>query len=533
MNIGANIRKLTLVFVALFLAISGGLVYWQVGVAQQVTANIHNSRTCMPGNAPIRGNIYDRNGVLLAYSVPSSTGCGYIRHYTDPSLAGLIGYYVSPQFSSTGVEHQFDNVLSGQSGPNTMNNLVNRTLHRPPVGGNVYLTIDERIQKIVNQHFDDPIPIDNVNTFPTDRGSVIVADPHTGEILAMLSRPTFDPNKLVQTLASGNLGYYNQLVTDPEQPLLERPINGLFIPGSIYKTATLEAGLDSGSTTLNQEFTQQQAEGPVNVNGEVIGPVGNNIDTFTFHFPVTTEYGFSHSDNLIYAQVAAETGAQTWLDYQHRFYVGQSIPFDLPVTPSQVTRAGQSTLNGIDLANDGFGQGVDQMTPLQMSLFDNAAANNGQLMRPRVVLKETDANKKVTQTFTPQVLGQPISQQTATEVRQAMYGVTQCGSLLIVPQVHNSPWGIIGKTGTGQVSDNGQPPANGWTISQAPYAITNPDQLPALTIVAMKENGGEGGNVDGPMSASIYQDIFANGYVQAQMPPAPDPNYCFNTGLLQ
>ena len=533
MNIGTNIRKLTLVFVALFLAISGGLVYWQVVVAQQVTSNVHNSRTCLPGNAPIRGNIYDRNGVLLAYSVPSNTGCGYIRHYTDPSLAGLIGYYVSPQFPSTGIEHQFDTVLSGQSGPTAMDNLMNKTLHRSPVGGNIYLTIDERIQQIVNQRFNDPIPIDNVNTFTTDRGSVIVTNPHTGEILAMLSQPTFDPNNLVQTLASGNLDYYNQLVANPEQPLLERPINGLFIPGSIYKTATLEAGLDSGSTTLNQQFDKQQAEGPVNVNGEVIGPIGNNIDTFTFRFPVTTEYGFSHSDNLIYAQVAAETGAQTWLDYQHRFYVGQPIPFDLPVTPSQVTRPGETTLNGIDLANDGFGQGVDQMTPLQMSLFDNAAANNGQLMRPSIVLKETDANKNVTQTSTPEVLGQPISQQTATEVRQAMYGVTQCGSLLIVPQVHNSPWGIIGKTGTGQVSDNGQIPANGWTISQAPYSITDPNQLPPLTIVAMKENGGEGGSVDGPMIANMYQDIYSNGYVQAQLPPTPDPNYCGNTGLLQ
>ncbi|HEY7414040.1 MAG TPA: penicillin-binding transpeptidase domain-containing protein, partial [Ktedonobacteraceae bacterium] len=349
MNIGSNIRKLTLMFITFFIAISGGLVYWQVVVAQQVTSNIHNSRTCMAGNAPIRGNIYDRNGVLLAYSVPSNTGCGYLRHYTDPSLAGLIGYYVSPQYPSTGVEHQFDNVLSGQVGSTAMQNLVNQTLHRPPVGGNIYLTVDERIQQLVNQHFDDPIPIDHQNTFPTDRGSVIVSDPHTGEILAMLSRPTFDPNKLVSTLASNNLSYFDQLQADPEQPLLERPINGLFIPGSVYKTATLEAGLDSGKTTLSQEFDKQQAEGPVNVNGEIIGPTGNNIDTYTFHFPVTTEYGYTHSDNLIYAQIAAETGAQTWLDYQHRFYVGQAIPFDLPVTPSQVTQPGQSTLNGIDL----------------------------------------------------------------------------------------------------------------------------------------------------------------------------------------
>src|SRR5512135_623290 len=98
MNVGSNIRKLTLMFVALFIALSAGLVYWQVVVAQQVTSNVHNSRACMPDSAPVRGNIYDRNGVLLAETVPAKTGCGYARRYTDPSLAGLIGYYVSPLY---------------------------------------------------------------------------------------------------------------------------------------------------------------------------------------------------------------------------------------------------------------------------------------------------------------------------------------------------------------------------------------------------------------------------------------------------
>ena len=89
MNLGTSIRKLTLLFVVLFMALSAGLVYWQVVVAQQVESNPHNARSCLPDSAPQRGNIYDRNGVLLAYSTASSTAnCGYIRHYTEPSLGG-------------------------------------------------------------------------------------------------------------------------------------------------------------------------------------------------------------------------------------------------------------------------------------------------------------------------------------------------------------------------------------------------------------------------------------------------------------
>src|SRR5437763_318316 len=269
MDIQTNIRKLAIVFIVFFLALSAGLVYWQVLVAPQVSANPHNSRQCLPDYAPVRGRIFDRNGVLLAYSTPSTSGCGSIRHYTDPSLAGLIGYYAGPNLAATGIEAAYNDYLNGQVGMTGLKNTLDRTLHQPPVGDDIYLTIDERIQRIVNQDFDVPYTIDNVNTFSSDRGAVIVTDPHTGEILAMLSRPTYDPNKLVQTLSQGDFSYYDQLAHDrTEQPLLERPIQATYVPGSTYKTLTLSAALDSGHTTLDQEFDRQQALGPVNINGE-------------------------------------------------------------------------------------------------------------------------------------------------------------------------------------------------------------------------------------------------------------------------
>ncbi|MBO0781439.1 MAG: penicillin-binding protein, partial [Ktedonobacteraceae bacterium] len=204
MNISSNIRKLTLLFVALFLALSIGLVYWQVVVAGPVSSNIHNGRTCLNDNAPQRGRIFDRNGVLLAESVPSTIGgCGYLRKYYDSSLAPVIGYYVSPLLNSTGIEHQYDDYLSGKVGMTALDNSMNKLLHRPPIGSDIYLTIDERIQKSVAKHFDEPYA-DGSGTFASKRGSVIVSDPHTGEILAMLSRPTYDPNKLVTTLAKND-----------------------------------------------------------------------------------------------------------------------------------------------------------------------------------------------------------------------------------------------------------------------------------------------------------------------------------------
>ncbi len=254
---------------------------------------------------------------------------------------------------------------------------------------------------------------------------------------------------------------------------------------------------------------------------------------------MTTQYGFSHSDNLIYAQIGAETGASTWLDYNKRFYVGQTIPFDLPVKDSSVTSGNSQTLSVNQLAENAFGQGIDQVTPLQMALFDSTIANNGAMMRPTLIAKITDSTGNAVQSNSPTTLGTPISSQTATEVRQAMYGVTFCGSGLVGgAMISTSRWGIIAKTGTAQVNNSGATPADGWLMTEAPYSVNNPAQLPALAIVAMKENGGEGGSINGPMVTNMYNDIFTQvptySNVQAAGVATTGPTgYCCQTGLLQ
>ncbi len=245
---------------------------------------------------------------------------------------------------------------------------------------------------------------------------------------------------------------------------------------------------------------------------------------------MTTEYGFSHSDNIIYAQIGVKTGAQTWLDYNKRFYVGSQIPFDLPVRASSVE--GQP-FEDVNLASGAFGQGYDAVTPMQMSVLDDAIANDGQLMRPMLVQKILDPNKTQIEKYDAQTLGSSpqMSQQTARSVRQAMLGVVRCGSgSLNVVKLGTSPYTIIGKTGTAEVG--GGRPANAWLITQAPYDVNNPGTMPKLTIVAMKENAGEGGAATGPMITQMYNDIF-NNVMKVTAPTPPPFNYCCSTKLLQ
>jgi penicillin-binding protein A len=550
MNISASIRKLSYIFIISFIALSGGLVYWQVVMADNVTATIHNPRSCLADNTPLRGRIFDRNGVLLAESLPDKNVCGgYIRHYTEPSLANLLGYYAPGDFMPDGIEKEYNDVLNGKDNVTALDKEVNKIVHTAPIGNDIYLTIDVRIQRLAVKEFNNYHPTTDPFYFqifskglnaPSNRGSVVISDPHTGEILAMVSSPGYDPNKMVQTLSVNDYSYFDQMNANPDKPLLDRPLAARYSPGSTFKTVTLMAALDSGSTTLAANWNKKQALGPLYYDGRQI--IGDNLgyypnaegQRFVFHFPVTTEFAYANSDNIIFAQIGVKTGLQTWLDYTKKLYIDQKVPFDLPVATSSVSNSNGKPLTTLQLASNAYGQGIDNITPLQMSLVDNTIANNGVLMRPTLILRIVDADQNPLQTFSPQRLNTVISKNTAYQVRTAMSAVTTCGSGWHLSQTFGYQNSIAGKTGTAEIGNNQV--AHGWMITQAPFTLntTDPEQMPALTIVAMRENGGEGAYAVGPAIWKMYNDIFSKGYVKAQLPPAlvSDP-YCLNANLWQ
>ena len=544
MNISASIRKLSYIFIISFIALSGGLVYWQVVKADNVTATIHNPRSCLADNTPLRGRIFDRNGVLLAESLPDPNVCGgYIRHYTEPSLANLIGYYSPGDFMPDGIEKEYNDVLNGNDNVTALEKEVNSILHTAPVGNDIYLTIDVRIQRLAVKEFNNYHPATdpfyfqtfskNLNA-PSNRGSVVISDPHTGEILAMVSAPGYDPNKMVQTLSVHDYSYFNQMNKDQAKPLLDRPLVARYSPGSTFKTVTLMAALDSGTIALNTNWNQKQAMGPLYYDGSQIKGDNLGYKEFVFHFPINTEFAYANSDNIVFAQIGVKTGAQTWLDYTKKLYIDQNLPFDLPTATSSVVNSDGTPLTTLQLAANAYGQGIDDITPLQMSLVDNTVANNGILMRPTLISKIVDPNQNPLQLFSPQQLSTVISKDTAYQMRQAMSAVTTCGSGWHLSQNFGYQDSIAGKTGTAEIGGNQI--AHGWMITQAPFTLdtTDPNQMPALTIVAMRENGGEGAYAVGPAIWKMYNDIFSKGYVKAQLPAqlTSDP-YCLNNNLWQ
>jgi cell division protein FtsI/penicillin-binding protein 2 len=495
MNINTSIVRLTYTFLGLFLVVSLVMLNVQVFQAQELQASGYNPRNCMADSQPLRGSIYDRSGIKLVWSVEDPNApCGYRRAWNpDAVKAGLgpvIGYY-SNSLGASGIEQTYNDILNGVH-PASVGDVENGLLHKRVVGADLYLTIDlklqEQINALYNLHAEEGGVCQTPGSDPP--GSVTVENPQTGEILAMVSRPYYDPSRV------DDPSYWSQVIQSSNSPLINRATQGLYVPGSTFKTVTLAAALDAGQVDLqNTTFTRDQVYDFV-------------VDGHDFHwddafggapFPMSVEQGYAYSVNEVFARVATQIGQQTWLDYVTRF--GIQVPGrNVPAVPYDGTSAQSRAyppgvpLDPVTFAASGFGQGDLQITPLTMTEVASTMAANGQLFVPHAVSRVVPSGQNP-QTTSPVASalygGAPVIRpETAALMRQAMratvsYGTVSQGQSV---QLSLSPAMYGAKTGTGQV-DNNRPQT--WLITIAP-SVNDVSTPGNLAVTVMKEHSGEG-----------------------------------------
>ncbi len=497
MNMNTSIVRLTYVLLGLLLVVSLVMVNVQIFQSTDLQASAYNPRHCLASSEPVRGNIYDRTGVKLVWStVDSNAPCGIRRQWNPDAvkagLAPLIGYF-SYRYGASGVEAYYNQLLSGASGAAPQcdvtqvdcliaegKNTYNRLLHRQTQGSDLYLTIDLKLQAQVNALYNQDAETGGPCQLPGSDppGSITVENPTTGEILAMVSRPYYDPNRIDDDT------YWNQLIHSSNSPLVNRSAQFTYVPGSTFKTVTLSAGIDSGQFKLDTPFDKNQSLYYNVPSGQPLRwddyfPSATSSGWQGIPFPLTLQDGYAYSDNVLYARVAVQLGASNWLDYVRRFGIdtpGSPTPFDGAVTQSRAYTPGATLSNDL-LAESGFGQGQLQISPLTMTEVTSAVANNGSLMVPHVMYKQVapgaDAGSAAPQA-PEQFGGGPVIQPTtAAAVRQAMRAVVQYGTAAAGQTVKlaNSPTMVGGKTGTAQLS-SGLPHA--WWISLAPAVGPGP-----------------------------------------------------------
>lgn len=446
-------------FVALGAALLffGVLGYWQA-FRTDLASNAGNPRLLAAFKDPHRGRILDREGNELAASLGDGT-----RYYGDASVAQVVGY-LDARYGSQGAELAFNDILSGKQ-PASWAGAIDAEFRRNAITGHdVRLTIDPKIQHVAAQ------------ALGARKGAVVALDPRNGEVLAMVSVPTYDPGAL------GTNG--EKLLADPNSPLLNRATQGKYPPGSTFKTVTAVSALENKVITPETSVT---CPGQIVIDGFPISC--NNVPQGTGTYPFRSAFTFSV--NAIFAQVGVNLGWDRLLATAAKFGFGSSLPFTLDTAPTQVHNP-DSKLTKTLLASTAFGQGEILTTPLQMAAVVAAVANGGVLESPHLGYEEM-AGKSVVAKLEEPAATRIMSADVAHTVRDLMVSVVdnaQANGVAI------SGVKVAGKTGTAEAGDG---TSHAWFISFAPA------ENPTIVVAVVVENGGRGGEVASPIAGTILK----------------------------
>ncbi len=460
------IRKVGVGLILLLLVLVGQLTYLQIVDANSLNHNPHNTRSLLQNANRPRGDVVTADGTVVAHSVKVNDGTvfKYLRQYpTGPLFAQVVGYQ-SFVFGATGVESTYNSDLNGRSLQVQLNNLGD-LLNGNQATGTVVLSLRDDFQKAAQA------------ALGFQKGSVVLLDVKTGQILAMYSAPSYDPNPVVVHNSQAAQAAFTALNQNPDQPALPRAYRERYPPGSSFKTVTASVALELGVATPNSTFpVRSQLQLPQtttalqNFGGESCG--GTLVQSFTV------------SCNTTFGQLGLQLGNQ-FVPGMARFGIGSAPPLD--VAPGAVVSTGPPPggfQNDQPLyAFAGIGQGAVAVTPLQMALVADGIANGGVIMAPHAVKEIRDQNDKLIQTIGPQPWMTATTAQVAAAVTQMMVNVVNSGTgtAAQIPGVQ-----VAGKTGTAQ-NVPGQAP-HAWFVAFAPA------DAPRFAVAVIVEHGGNAGN---------------------------------------
>jgi peptidoglycan glycosyltransferase len=481
--LNAQIRRVGTGLIVAFLAVFAQLNYVQIFAAESIASNDANIRSLLQEYSIKRGDILTVDGVQIARSRRTNDNLEYLRTYPHGDLYAHITGFYSIVFGTRAIESAYNSQLLGQGSVISMQDIEDSFLGSGEQGDDVVTTIDSRLQQTARAALGD------------QRGAVVALDPRTGEVKAMWSNPSYDPNPFASHDPKVERAHARTL--DPrsaDSPLVNGATQRGYPPGSTFKVVTAAAALESGrfrpnstfedpvalelpqTTETLQNFTRTSCTG------------GGRIDLFTA-LRVSCDTTFGKLGLAVYDDLSA---------LADRLAFNEAIPFDIRVEPSTFPEIGQDNLPLRAFA--GIGQGDVVATPLQMALVAATVADGGVVPRPRLVREIIDASGGIVEGFAPEDLGRAMSSETATQITEMMVAVVAdgTGTNAQIPNVT-----VAGKTGTAQSAEGAAPHA--WFICFAPV------EDPQLAVAVVVENGGSfgaeatGGVVAAPIAKAVLE----------------------------
>ena len=453
----------------------------------------------------------------------ASHAIGYIGRISQKDMDRLpeeeeTNYQGTTHYGKEGIEKNYESILHGVTGYDEMEVSASgravRTLStRSTVpGSNLILSIDIELQKVVEE------------AFGKRRGALVAMDPSTGEILAYVSKPTFDPNLFVDGIDQQN---WDALNTSINRPLINRPVRGAYPPGSTYKPFMALAALELGYRT-----PQAAINDPGYFN------YGNHRfrdDKVGGHGIVDMYKSIVQSCDTYYYVLASEMGVDTMHDFMKQFGFGEKTGIDLPherkgILPSTQWKQSayrnpaQKKWYAGETISLGIGQGYNTFTPVQLAFATALLVNNGSAARPHLVKEIEDGVTHERRPVVTETVKLDLKQENINVVKRAMVGVTTEGTAARV--FGGAGYVSGGKTGTAQVIGIGKNEKyNAAALAEhkrdhALYTAFAPVDNPKIVIALIVENAGFGGTAAAPIARKAM-DYFLLGKKSSPTPVVP------------
>lgn len=451
--------------------------YLQVVRADDLHNNSHNPRLIAEEYSRQRGPILV-GGEPIVRSVATDDRLKYLRTYSQGKLyAPATGFY-SLVYGASGIEAESNSILAGTDNSLFVRRIIDLLTGTQPKGGSVSLTLNPKAQKVA---YDD---------LHGRAGAVVAIDPSTGAILALVSSPSYDPNKVSSHDPAAVRKNYNALIDRKSRPMLDRALRQTYPPGSTFKLVTASAALESGKYTPSSKVDNNPSLNLPLTSANLPNYDGAPCTSGTATLTIALE----NSCNVAFGKIGLELGDEAIRTQAQKF--GFNNAFEVPMR--SVASRFPDELNQPQTAQSAIGQFDVLATPLQMAMVAAAIANRGVLMQPYLVKEVLAPDLSVLDRTQPRAIGEAVSPQTAAELATMMTKVVEEGT---GPNAAISGIKVAGKTGTAQQGEGRKPHA--WFVSFAPA-----DSDPKVAVAVVLENGGGAVEVSGnTLAAPIAKDV--------------------------
>lgn len=457
---------ITYAFLAIFVCLMGYFAYFQFVESEEFINSPYNKRQDLFAKSVSRGEILSADGAVLADNVTDSAGNEKRRYPYGSLFSHVVGYSVN---GKAGIESQANfNLL--RSNVFYLEKVINELRGMKNPGNDVITTLDYNLQVTAYdalQHYD---------------GAVIVLEPATGKILAMVSKPDFNPNNIETD--------WEELISEDTDSsvLLNRATQGLYPPGSIFKIFTTLEYIHENGGDADYSY---DCSGSVTMDNHTLHCYNNK-----HHGVQSLKEAFANSCNSAYASMGLELDIEEFRNFCEGMLFNTALPVKFESSKSSfVLEEGDS--NSAVMAT-AIGQGRTLVTPMHMALVTSAIANDGILMKPYVVDYTQNAKGMVVNEYEPEEYGMLLSKEDAALMQDYMHLVVEDGT---GEKLRGADYDAAGKTGSAEVSSNKS--AHSWFTGYA-----HREDKPDIVVTVIVENSGVGSEYAVPVAKKVFDAYY-------------------------